>query len=207
MNTSLQGIRARRLGQIVIPFFSSSAAGSVGLMNLTRPGAANFAVGESFSLQITGAAPNTPVYAIGRQNGDSNSIKAPMGPTDATGAWSTSGAMGQNTLGSWRELWYVGEQQVADISFQVYATPPATPAPAPVATDVTPAPADTTETAAGQPSEIVGSPVVDQVISTLPAAVQPAAKAVQAAANTMPTWAWGLLVGLGLCAFSGGRKR
>ena len=96
--------------------------------------------GDTWTITISGASPNTQVTVQGGKNGASD--KTPMGSTDGSGNFSLSGTITADNIGSWAETWYVGSALSGSFNFQVVAagtitTPAATggavPATAPAA--------------------------------------------------------------------------
>jgi hypothetical protein len=85
--------------------------------NLSRPGATDFQVGESFEVVVTGA-PNQAVVAAASQNGSPMAISS-FGRTDKNGRFTFTGSMAQTHVGSWREQWRVGEIKAPLFSFEV----------------------------------------------------------------------------------------
>ncbi len=88
--------------------------------NLTSGNNASFNVGDRWTIQISGAAPNAPVSVTGGQNGQSST--ANMGSTDSSGSWVTNGTMTAAQVGSWSESWNVGSQNIASFNFVVQPT-------------------------------------------------------------------------------------
>ena len=77
--------------------------------------------GDSWQIQITGGAPNTPVYADGTFNGATN--RNTMGSTDSAGNFSLTGSIGASEVGNWSETWWVGQSNAGTFSFSVSPTP------------------------------------------------------------------------------------
>src|SRR5947207_843284 len=73
----------------------------------------DFVINDSFSLSITGAAPNAPVTLNFTQNGVGSNGNN-MGNTDANGAFSLTGVEGSANIGTWTETWFVNGVQVGD---------------------------------------------------------------------------------------------
>jgi hypothetical protein len=101
--------------------------------------------GDTWTITIRNAQPNAKVSVVGGVNGAT--ANTPMGTTDSSGSWSTSGAIDSTQIGSWYETWNVGGANVGSFSFSVQATPaapsPATPTPAPAAAPAISTPAPT----------------------------------------------------------------
>ncbi len=91
--------------------------GSFSIVNTTTGSPNIFQVGDGFRIQITGAAPNSPIVATSTQNGVSHGSNN-IGTTDANGNFSLVGAMNSTTIGTWTEQWKVGNQTF-NISFSV----------------------------------------------------------------------------------------
>jgi hypothetical protein len=76
------------------------------IINASRPGSADFQVGDRFEVVLTGA-PNLPVSVRTMRQG-----KTDWGPviarTDSSGRWSTAGQFEKQDFGGWREIWTVG---------------------------------------------------------------------------------------------------
>jgi hypothetical protein len=89
----------------------------VTISNQSRPGQP-FQVGDSWLLSITGA-PSQPVLASANFNGQAYGTNTPMGSTDSTGKFSTSGTFSSAQVGNWSEVWTVGGVAAASITFSV----------------------------------------------------------------------------------------
>ena len=76
------------------------------IINTSRPGSADFEVGDRFQVVVTGA-PNLPVSVRTIRQG-----RTDWGPvvahTDAGGRWSAEGQFEKQDFGGWREVWTVG---------------------------------------------------------------------------------------------------
>ena len=94
-----------------------TSMGQFTLFNQTTGNSSVFRVGDTYLVQITGATPNTTVYATGTFNGSTTTNN--MGSTDGSGNFQLSGQMYQNDVGQWQEVWDVGNAQVGSVSFQV----------------------------------------------------------------------------------------
>ena len=81
--------------------------------------------GDTWTISITGAQPNSPVTTSGVDPGHSFSNQA-FGQTDGAGNWSLSGTIDPSLVGGWTENWMVGGQSVGVISFTVLAGQPTT---------------------------------------------------------------------------------
>jgi hypothetical protein len=105
----------------VIPLAAQSP--SARLLNMSRPDAADFQVGDRFEVAITGA-PNQPVSVRTTMQGRTNWGPV-IGSTDANGRWSVSGQFEKADFGDWREVWTIGGRVVNPvISFSVAAPCP-----------------------------------------------------------------------------------
>lgn len=87
--------------------------------NLSRPGAADFSVGEQFEVVVTGE-PNQAVIGAASQNG-AVMARSSFGRTDKNGRFTLTGSMGPDNIGTWKEQWQVGELKAPPIEFQVKA--------------------------------------------------------------------------------------
>src|SRR5262249_40940571 len=74
-------------------------------------------VGDTWTIQITGAGANLPVGVVGVHDGASSS--AQMGTTDSQGNFRTNGTFDQSVIGNWQESWYVNGAPVGSIAFTV----------------------------------------------------------------------------------------
>jgi len=76
--------------------------------------------GDTWTVKITGAAPNTGVSVSGIHPNGQSAVNA-MGTTDTQGNWSLSGTIDTDptTVGNWQETWYVGQTNVGSFSFSV----------------------------------------------------------------------------------------
>ena len=103
------------------PTYTPGAA-QFSFTNLTSGNNSSFNVGDRWQIQISGAAPNSPVAVRGGQNGAN--VTSTMGTTDSTGSWSYNGQMTQAQVGPWSETWTVGGAQVGpSFSFTVNPAP------------------------------------------------------------------------------------
>lgn len=73
--------------------------------------------GDTWTIQITGAAANSPVTVFGGKDG--SYMTNSMGTTDGAGNWSKSGTAQTGDVGSWQEQWSVGGQLVGSFVFTV----------------------------------------------------------------------------------------
>ncbi len=81
------------------------------------------AVGDSWTISITGAPPGAAISVMGGQNGATNTTA--MGSADSNGHWSKSGQFGSGQVGPWTEQWMVNGQPIGSWNYQVVqaATP------------------------------------------------------------------------------------
>ena len=115
-------------GAVTAPFTPSSTAAAttptaapvLTFTNLTSGNNSSFNVGDRWTIQITGAAPNASVTVTGGQNGASST--ATMGTTDSTGSWVYNGTMTAAQVGSWSEAWSVGKTPIQSFTFVVQPT-------------------------------------------------------------------------------------
>jgi hypothetical protein len=94
------------------------AVPTVSLVNLTHPDLSpNFEVGDIFQITITGP-PNQPVTVV--HAWDSGSTTTQIGQTDATGYFVTSGVETASAIGTYTDIYSVGNVQVSSaISYVV----------------------------------------------------------------------------------------
>lgn len=96
----------------------SNGTGGGSLAFVTSRSGSVFQPGDTWTLRITGAAPNSPVSVYGGLVGSLQNNS--MGTTDGQGNWSKSGTFDSSTFGTWQETWYVGGKQVgSQINFSV----------------------------------------------------------------------------------------
>jgi hypothetical protein len=89
--------------------------------------------GDTWSISITGGAPNSPVVVTGGKNGVHDSVQ--MGTTDSLGKFSLSGTITSDQVGTWNESWTVGGDSAGSFSFSVaQGSATGTPQGAPVLT-------------------------------------------------------------------------
>lgn len=111
------------------PVSAASRSYSPQLSFQTSAGGNSLSVGDTWTISITGAPPNSPVSVTGNTAGNKNdSITTPMGSTDGNGNFSLQGRAGPGDVGIWAETWSVGGQTVGSFAFTVSATTPAPPA-------------------------------------------------------------------------------
>ncbi len=106
---------------IVCVLLPASAQGqTVELLNLSRPGAVNFYVGESWQINVTGS-PYQQVAVTATHNGVPSGPTV-VGSTDGSGRFTLNGSMSTAEIGSWTEVWTVGGVQATPtLSFEVLA--------------------------------------------------------------------------------------
>lgn len=102
---------------------SSAARGGQVSFTTSRGGTA-LQVGDTWTLRITGASPNSVVAVNGGKNGAA--VISQMGSTDSSGSFSLSGQITSDQVGSWSEYWTVGGAPSGSFSFTV--APATTPA-------------------------------------------------------------------------------
>ena len=107
------------------------------------PASTSFRVGDSYTISISGGAPNAPVYlnasqcspdfsrcaqapmsgqqdiALSNWTGSYQTGNQPIGKTDANGNFSTSGTFTAAQVGMWTQNWIVQAQQVGGLQFIV----------------------------------------------------------------------------------------
>jgi hypothetical protein len=74
--------------------------------NTTRPGSADFLIGDRFEIVLTAAA-YQPVSVRTTRRGRTDWGPV-VGWTDTSGRWSTTGQFEKSDFGDWREVWTVG---------------------------------------------------------------------------------------------------
>lgn len=104
--------------------------------------------GDTWTISISGASPNTQVIVQGGKNGTQD--RTPMGTTNGSGNFSLSGTITADSIGSWSETWYVGSAVSGAFNFQVVAA--GTVATTQGAVPVVPTPAPLTALTAAIPS-------------------------------------------------------
>jgi hypothetical protein len=91
---------------VVAAIAVSAQNAAVKITNASRPGSADFQVGDRFEVVVMGA-PNLPVSVRTMRQG-----RTDWGPviayTDINGRWSTEGQFEKQDFGEWREVWTVG---------------------------------------------------------------------------------------------------
>jgi hypothetical protein len=91
------------------------------LSNTTRPGSADFLVGDSFKLAVTGT-PGERVVGSVMFDGKSAGVKG-YGSTDTGGTLIITGVMKDEHVGSWHEEWSVGGVNAPPLDFAVKRQP------------------------------------------------------------------------------------
>lgn len=96
------------------------ATGTIAMLNLATGSATDFTQGDTFALQITGAAPNAPVVVTA-----SSGFTANQGTTDATGSYLLTDITPSTTTGPQSQQWTVGGQPVSPspLTFNIIAAP------------------------------------------------------------------------------------
>lgn len=77
--------------------------------------------GDTWTVRITGAAPNAEVRVTGGKNGAVDTNR--MGTTDAAGSFTLSGVVSSEELGNWAETWTAGGVNTGSFSFSVVSGP------------------------------------------------------------------------------------
>lgn len=91
---------------------------------VTSRGSGPYQPGDTWTLKISGAAPNSPVTVSGST--PAGAFKdTPMGNTDGAGNWSKSGTFTADQAGNWSESWSVGGSSIGSVGFtiQIPSTP------------------------------------------------------------------------------------
>jgi hypothetical protein len=103
------------------------------LVFITSRGTDALLVGDQWTINITNAAPNSPVTVTGNTSGTSqDSVTTPMGSTDGNGLFHLSGRINEGSEGVWAQDWAVGGQSVGHVAFTVSPSPQsAQPPPSP----------------------------------------------------------------------------
>jgi len=102
--------------QVTQQAVQTSSGGSGGMNFSFQP--SGYAVGDTWTMQISGATPNSPVSISASQNGTALGT-TPFGNTDANGNWSLSGTFDSTTIGSWVETVMIGGASVGTVSFTI----------------------------------------------------------------------------------------
>lgn len=98
---------------------TSTAAGTLSFV--TSRGGNQLQPGDTWTVRITGAAPNQTVSVYGvHPNGAT--ATANLGMTDGAGNFSKSGTADSSSIGNWQETWYVNNQAVGSFSFSISAS-------------------------------------------------------------------------------------
>lgn len=107
---------------------SSSGGSKVASFSFTSSGgnSSQLQVGDSWTITITGAMPNSAVTVNGTKNGGSFGVVA-EGATDSSGNFSKSATVGSGDIGTWQEVWSVGSTNVGAIMFSVVQSSGTTP--------------------------------------------------------------------------------
>jgi hypothetical protein len=136
-------VRVAQAAGAAPPTFASSGAapsppagaGNARLSFTTSSGnTSSPAVGDSWTITISGAPAGASISVLGGQNGAQNT--ASMGSADGSGNWSKSGSFGAGQVGSWAEQWLVNGQPIGNWNYSVVQpTPKPQPAGFPSASD------------------------------------------------------------------------
>jgi hypothetical protein len=104
---------------VVIPVAAQSPL--VRVLNLSRPLASEFQIGDRFEIQVA-AAPGQPISVrTGRQG--RTDWGAVIASTDGAGRWHTEGQFEKSDFGHWREVWTIGGRLASPvIEFDVKAS-------------------------------------------------------------------------------------
>lgn len=94
----------------------NSKGGNVNFSFTTSSGQYN--VGDTWTINISGASPNAVVSATSSFNNVTNAAEN-FGNTDSNGNWSLSGVFQSSNVGDWKETWMVGGVTVGSIHFTV----------------------------------------------------------------------------------------
>jgi hypothetical protein len=81
--------------------------------------------GDTWTIQITGAQPNSPVSVYGGVNGSFTTNS--MGTTKGDGTFLLSGVIDSSQYGSWQETWTAGGINAGNFSFTVAPAPSQSP--------------------------------------------------------------------------------
>lgn len=101
--------------------FTPSGGARGGQFTFTNSrGGQTLQVGDTWTVKITGASPNSPVTVSGVMPGAAFT-DTPMGSTDSSGSFVKSGQLDSSTVGTWNESWKVGGQLSGSASFTVAA--------------------------------------------------------------------------------------
>lgn len=93
------------LAFVAIPVSAQNPVATIS--NTTRPGSADFQVGDRFEVVITGAA-NQPISVRTTRVPNRTDWGPVIDRTDARGRWSTRGQFEKADFGPWSEAWTVG---------------------------------------------------------------------------------------------------
>ncbi len=163
--------------------------------------------GDTWTISITGAAPNAAVTVSGTTPGGSFS-GSQMGMTDGNGNWSKSGTTSAGEVGTWVEHWMVNGQDAGTIvqHISVAGDPPPPPPPA------DPHHTRTRRTwdppAAPTMPATVAAPTIQYFLSApsqAPAAVQDSGSSFSI--GEVPWWGWAAAAGVAVFALGGRRGR
>lgn len=150
----------------------------------TSRGGSTVYPGDTWTITITGAAPNQPVSVLGIHP-DGGSATQGYGNTDGSGNFKLAGQITSDMVGNWQETWTVGGQQAGSFSFTVAALQQAARAASVVPSPPSPAPAGAT----GAYTTLVPSSVSSFSFGSI------------------PWWGWGIAAVGGFMLLGGGGKR
>jgi hypothetical protein len=102
-----------------LPAPPPSTPSGVILANLTRVGSGNFWVGDSYEITATGV-PGARVTVQSTLNGQDLGSTY-IGSIGDDGNFSTGGTEEPDAVGAWQQQWFVGPNNVAAYSFQVFS--------------------------------------------------------------------------------------
>ena len=90
---------------------------TVQVLDTTTGSSTTLTVGDSFTFNLTGAAPFSVVYV------SETGWSSPVGFTDSTGSFQLTGTVGSNVVGSWAQTWTIGGvvAQPAPLQFTINA--------------------------------------------------------------------------------------
>lgn len=119
---SIYNVNGQPVGTTNLPTTGSttttggSAGGPTVSFTASRSGSV-FVPGDSWTISITGGAPNSPVVVSSTHDGSPDS--ATMGTTNSGGSWSLTGTFDSGVLGNWSETWSVNGVVAGSFSFCV----------------------------------------------------------------------------------------
>jgi hypothetical protein len=97
---------------------AATSGGKMGTLTFHNSRGSNVLLpGDTWTITIEGSYPNAAVYVVGGKNGES--IKSPMGSTNASGGFSLSGTLTSGDVGTWSETWIVHDVTIGTFTFTV----------------------------------------------------------------------------------------